>query len=388
MLLTTPITTITSLEYNKEHMKLEILQENLNAVLNQLNRIIPSKPQLPILSSILVEAKENQITLFATDLYLGIKTSVPGKVIKPGKIAIPGKMFFNIIKSLGVGKLKLDFAESTLTIISDDNRTTLACLDESDFPEFPEVDGTVHTLKSTSITEIQSMVSFSTSSDPTRPVLTAILFQFSQAGLLAVGTDGFRLATLSLKTEKMTEESSFLIPAKAIAEISKISSSQEVTEISLQISEQLKQIVLSIGQTQFFVRLIEGDYPPYQKIIPSDFILEAEIDGQEFESQLKRAQVFAKESSNIIRLKFSQAGLMISAVSSAYGTQEGKMMAEIIRGESGEIAFNSKYLLDFMSALKPEKISFLMNESLTPAMMRPTNKKEFQYIVMPFRVNE
>jgi len=145
---------------------------------------------------------------------------------------------------------------------------------------------------------------------------------------------------------------------------------------------------MEIGSTQLFVRLIEGEYPPFNKIIPTQYLFEAELDGAEFENQLKRAQIFARESSNIIRLKFSKNELLITAVSSSYGKHEGKMNIEVNDGEEGEIAFNSKYLLDFMSTLKPEKIKFLMNESLTPAMMRPDNQENYQYVVMPFRVNE
>lgn len=369
-------------------MKLEILQENLSTALNQIHRIIPNKPQLPILSSILLEATKSVITLSATDLYVGIKTVVPGKISQAGTLAIPGKIFYSSINSLDPGKLTLSLAGNTLTIVSKNNKTTLQCLDATEFPEFPEMNGETHTLNITSLEDIQQMVGFSTSIDPTRPVLTSLLFQFSQAGLLVVGTDGFRLTTLELSAEKIKTASQFLIPAKAITEVTRIAASQEVKDVSLEISEELKQVVMIIGSTQLYVRLIEGEYPPYKKIIPSRYTLEVELDGVEFENQLKRAQVFARESSNIIRLKFSKGELVITAISSSYGKHEGKMMIEAKSGSEGEIAFNSKYLLDFVASLKPEKIKFFMNESLTPAMMRPDNKENYQYVIMPFRVNE
>jgi DNA polymerase III subunit beta len=370
-------------------MKLEILQENLSIALNQIYRAIPNKPQLPILSSVLLKANKNTITLSATDLYVGIKTTVSGKVSKPSSVAIPGKIFYSIITSLNPGKLTLSLKESTLTITSQNNKTTIQCLDATEFPEFPEMNGKAHALSVSSLEDIQNMVGFSASIDPTRPVLTSLLFQFNQNGLLVVGTDGFRLATLELTTEKINTEAHFLVPAKAVAEATRIAASyQDVDSISLKISEKLKQAVMIVGSTQLYVRLIEGEYPPFKKIIPNEFSLEVELDGAEFENQLKRAQIFARESSNIIRLKLFKGELIITAVSSSYGKQEGKMVAEVIKGSEGEIAFNSRYLLDFVSALKPEKVSFSMNESLTPAMLRPVNQKDYQYIVMPFRVNE
>ncbi|MBT3249671.1 MAG: DNA polymerase III subunit beta [Candidatus Pacebacteria bacterium] len=369
-------------------MKLEILQENLNTALTQLHRIIPNKPQLPILSSILIDVSKSNITLSATDLYVGIKTTISGKIIETGKLAIPGKIFYSSINSLNPGKLTLSLKENTLTINSQNNKTTIQCLDATDFPDFPVMNGETHSLSTVSLENIQKMVGFSTSIDPTRPVLTSLLFQFDQDGLLVVGTDGFRLSTLKLPAEKMDSNVQFLVPAKAINEVTKITSTQDVEVVSLKISEELKQLVMEIGSTQLFVRLIEGEYPPFNKIIPTQYLFEAELDGAEFENQLKRAQIFARESSNIIRLKFSKNELLITAVSSSYGKHEGKMNIEVNDGEEGEIAFNSKYLLDFMSTLKPEKIKFLMNESLTPAMMRPDNQENYQYVVMPFRVNE
>ena len=369
-------------------MKLEILQENLNTALNQLHRIIPNKPQLPILSSILLEASKDSITLSATDLYVGIKTTVAGKISQSGRLAIPGKIFYSSINSLNPGKLTLSLKGNTLTIISQNNKTTIQCLDETEFPEFPKMSGEKHSLGASSLEDIQKMVVFSTSIDPTRPVLTSLFFQFNQDGLLVVGTDGFRLTTLKLSAEKINNDIQFLIPAKAVSEVTRIISTQEIENISLKISKELKQVVMIIGSTQFFVRLIEGEYPPFNKIIPTQYTLKVELDGVEFENQLKRAQIFARESSNIIRLKFSKGELLITAASSSYGKHEGKMSVEVIEGNEGEIAFNSRYLLDFMSALKPEKIKFSMNESLTPAMLCPDNRENYQYIVMPFRVNE
>ncbi|MBU0576318.1 DNA polymerase III subunit beta [Patescibacteria group bacterium] len=371
-------------------MKLELLQENLTAALNQLHRIIPNKPQLSILSSILLEAKNNSISLSATDLYVGIKTKVAGKVIKPASIAIPGRIFHNSIATLDPGKLELSLKGDTLTITSANNTITIACLAADEFPEFPQLDGKAISLEADSLERIQNMVGFSASVDPTRPVLTALLLQFDQEGLLVVGTDGFRLATLKLSAlkNKEGEQTQILIPAKAMNEAARIAVVQDTVKIGLRIAEELKQAEIEIDNTRLYVRLIDGEYPPFNKIIPAQFTTEIELDGKEFESQLKRAQVFARESSNIIRLQIRDGEMRIISASPAFGRQEGVMGVEVIRGKDGEIAFNSRYLLDFISAHKPEKISFYMNESLSPAMFRPTQQQDYKYIVMPFRVNE
>lgn len=371
-----------------KHMKLQLLQENLNSALNQVQRVVPSKPQLPILSSILLTAQKNKVNLAATDLYVGMKTEAAAKVETPTTIAVPGKIFYNTVAALAPGKLELSLDKDTLTISSRNNTTTIQCMAGDEFPDFPPINAQSYSFNTSSIERIQDMVSFSASIDPTRPVLTALLFQFDQEGLLVVGTDGFRLATLKLSEEKNEKEAQFLIPAKAMGEVAKISSAQDQEVVEFKVSEELKQAVFKIGTTQLYVRLIEGEYPPFRKIIPTSFETEVEIDGEEFENQLKRAQVFARESLNIIRFQLNKVKLKIIASSPIYGRQEGVMGIDFIKGQQGEIAFNSRYLLDFISALKPKKIKFFMNESLTPAMMRPDGNEDYRYVIMPFRVNE
>lgn len=369
-------------------MQIEVLQENLAQALTRLQRIIPSKPQLPILSTILFTAENNKITLAGTDLYIGMKTVVAGKIIEPGSIAIPGKIFHDSIASLDAGKLTLTFAEDTLKIKSSRNTATIQCLPTDEFPDFPAIEGQEYQLKAETIQEIQNFVSFSTSLDPTRPVLTALLFSFEKDGLLAVGTDGFRLATLKISDQTISQLQNFLIPAKAMAEVARISAQLEIEDVSFLVSEELKQSLFILGDTSLFVRMIEGEYPPFQKIIPSEFKTELVVDGKEFENQLKRAQVFARESSNIVKLQIGEKEMKIVAASPAFGSQEGEISIELIKGDGGEIAFNTRYLLDFINTTKAERIRFYMNESLTPALMRPEGKDEFKYIIMPFRVNE
>ena len=376
-------------------MKLEILQENLVDSLKSVQKVIPSKPQLPILSSILITAQKNKISLAATDLYVGMQTDVQGKIEKPGQVAVPGKLFYRSISSLKPGKLKIELEEDSLKISSTSNETSIQCLPPTEFPEFPQIEGEKVELKTEILQEIDEKVSFSASIDQTRPVLTALLFEFNQAGLLVVGTDGFRLATLNLKPDASLEipdgESiSYLIPAKAVSEAASLGQQEVEEKISFTVSDELKQALFEIGKTKLFVRLIEGEYPPFGKIVPDGFSLIVELEGEAFADQLKRAQVFAKEASNIVHLIFEDGQLKVVAKSPSFGQQEGELDYKAIKGDDQEreIAFNTKYLLDFINSLKPEKIKFFMNESLTPAMIRPDGDENYQHIVMPFRVNQ
>lgn len=370
-------------------MKLEVLQENLVTKLNNLYKIVPTNPQLPILSTILLSTQKNQLSLAATDLYIGMRATVSAKTIEAGSIAVPGKLFRETIASLDPGKISLTLNKQSLLIKTDSSTTTLQCMPTEEFPEFPDVAGQKISLKTTELSQIVESVGFSASLDQTRPVLTGLLFEFGEKKLKIVSTDGFRLAILEmLQMEK--DLKSVIVPAKGLAYIKQlINQEQEVKSISLIISQEQKQILAEIGETTLFIRIIEGEYPPYNKIIPTSFTTQINLDKHQLTKLLKRALIFARESSNIVRLEIQKDQVLIKASSSAHGMQEGQMPARVIKlGDDKTIAFNIHYLLDFLEAVQEEEVILSMNQSLTPAQLTISGQPDYQYIIMPFRVHE
>lgn len=369
-------------------MKISVLQENLKTALTHVSKVVPTKPPIAILSSVYLEVHTTHLELAATDLYLGVKSQVLGSNQESGSLVVPGKLFHELISALPPGKIDLYTEDTTLIISSANGITKLQGQISDDYPPFPTAEGTSYRISLEQLAAIDTNLRFSSGIDPTRVVLTALLFNFKDTELEVVATDGFRLAIERFPVTENGLSHSVLIPAKAVSEICRIAQTEKVDNIQFYLSEELKQLSFSINETQVFVRLIEGSFPPYEKIIPPDFSLEATWDGEEFVSQLKRAMIFARESSNIIKLEISGDELQVLASSSAYGNYVGKIPVKISRGTQGSIAFNARYILDFMTTIKPEKVQFLMNESLKPALIRPYGKNTYSYIVMPFRVNE
>jgi len=342
-------------------MIIKVLQENLNTSLNNLSKAIPSKPQLPILSSILLEAKDNECTISATDLYFGVKAGVQADIQEEGIAVIPGKQFKEIISSLPKGVLTLEFKDNEFNILSEKTKTSLACQSSDEYPPFPKVEGEEFNLSFSQLEKIEKLVSFSASIDQARPVLTAILFKFSEKGFEVITTDGFRLSVLLLDDKKYEEEKTFLIPAKALSEVYRIVSKLKVEIIQFRVSSELKQVFFSIEKVLVFIRLIDGNYPPYEKIIPSDFTTEVIFDSEELLENLKRAVIFAKEASNIVKLSIEENEVKIKSSSPSFGNYEGVLKNVKIKGERKEIAFNIKYLIDYLSAIKQENQWFGMN---------------------------
>lgn len=368
-------------------MKLKVLQENLNGVLAHLSKAIPNNPQLPILSSVLIETENGTCIFSATDLYFGIRCSLTVESEIDGNIVVPGKQFKEIISSLDPGVLEIFFSDNSLAISNTSTNISLSSSNTHEYPPFPQVEGEEYVFPTEYLEKIENNSVFSASTDQARPVLTAILFVFDEHGLTCVSTDGFRLSTVIIDNSQKFEPKKFLIPAKALSEVFKIATKLKATEVRFKVSEELKQVFFSLAGVEVFVRLIEGEYPPYEKIIPSSFSTEVVFDTAELLDTLKRAMIFARESSNIVRFEITPETVVIHSSSPSFGHYRGELKLVSITGEPNEIAFNIKYLLDYLNATKAEKQWFGMSESLKPALFRPNNDQNQQYVVMPFKVN-
>ena len=368
-------------------MKITLNLESLQKALKLIQKAIPSNPQLPILSSIHLKLEESQLTLSATALYLGIKASIPVDSTKSIEIAIPGETFRDFINSFSSDEITMEIKTSQVTLTSGQSQVKIPVQKTKDYPDFPEIDGESISLSTSFLEEVRNLVSFAASADQTRPVLTAVLLNFTDSGLEVVGTDGFRLALLNYP-DIIQQPRQLLIPVKAFNEVCRIAIQTKAEFIDLQISTELKQLKFNLANNEIFVRLIEGDYPPYQKIIPDGFTTQISLDGEILRKELQRAFVLARESSNIVKLGLESDVLTINSVSPAYGEYQGKILLSVENKESNEIAFNTTYLLDFLNSVKPETLIFKMNESLKPAMFVIDGQPNFKYVVMPFRVNE
>jgi len=381
-------------------MKFSVLQQNLQSGLKVVQKAIPNKPQLPILSSVLISVSETSVSFAATDLYFGVKVEIPASITTTGTCTVPGKLFTDAIFTLGNGKVTISLEDQSLQISSENGASiSLPSLSAEEYPDFPEQEGTPHTFEITTLKEIDSHVSFASAVDQARLVLTTVLFEPTSGntdtppGLRAVCTDGFRLAVLDIQTESSLE-SKVLIPAKAISEVTRIAEQQEQKTVECSFSESLKQVFFRVGGAQFYTRLVDGDFPPYQKIMPASFTIEVQIDTEELIQKLKQASIFARDVSNIVQFSVStlDAQMEISA-KGAQGSYDSTLPVEVLTNklekteENFVIAFNVKYILDFLQTHKHEQVWLGLTEPLKPALFKPSKDSQLQYIVMPFRLN-
>lgn len=369
-------------------MQFTVLQENIRTALTLVAKAVPSRASLPILNSILLTADGMGIELAATDLYLGIKTSLPAVIDKPGKVAIPARVLLETIASMPAGKLTLSLQDTTLTIESDNVELKVPCLEGSEFPAFPEIAPELQSTSTELWQNIMQEVGFAVGTDPNRLLLSAVLLEPTEHGLNIVATDGFRLAVSHSESSVAGASQKLLIPARAIAEVVKIATQQKTEEVQLAVDESQKQLLFIAGSTSMVVRLVEGDFPPYQKIMPADFAVEATWDTALFAEHLKRALIFGRESSYVVKMSIDGDKLVLTSRGSTAGEYRGQLPVKLLKGEGGQIAFNARYVLDLLNNVKSDQLWFGMNDSLKPAVFRPAGKQNYTYVVMPFRTTD
>lgn len=365
-------------------MKISIKQSDLDQSLQSVKRVIPSRPQLPILQGVFLQAT-TQLSISATDLHTGVRQTLGAVVDQPGEIVVPAQPFADIIHALPVGTIELESDEQTLTIKTKSTQSTIQCLTGDEYPAFPNTEGEEITISATLFSQVVEKISFAAAKDETRPILTSLLFSSHQNNLRVVATDGFRLALLD--TQQSFSGTDLLIPTKALQEMQKLQSKSKAEVIKMQVSRELKQLFCDFEGIELVVRLMEGEFPPYQKIMPPAFSRRFLTSVEDLMSGLRAAQVFSKDSSQIVSILFSSPDLTISATSPSLGTHQGSISCQCEQGESLTVAFNVGYLLDVLQVLKSGEIAVELNESLQPAMLSQPTQPGLSFLIMPFRAN-
>lgn len=378
-------------------MRLRVLSESLQKKLPFLNHAVSSKSQLPILLNIALSASGGFLTLQTTDLEIGIYIQIETIIEEEGEITVPAKIFSELIASLPQEEITFQTTGTKLEVLSKKTKSVFQTIPKEEFPAlFKEKGKEVATIASKSMQEDFAKVVFSASLDTTRPALSGILIKKEQfggeangkAGFLLVATDGYRLSLKHHKPQQMqqwqeTEEKTILIPSRVLKEL--LAMKEEGTTITLFISEENNQVLFSQGATVLVGRLIEGQYPPYQKIIPSDFETRVSFSREAMQKAVKVCSVFARDTANIMKLSLRKEEIIVSANSPQLGENTVSVEAKM-SGEENDIAFNGRYLHDFFSNITEEQIIFEMTGPLNPGVFKIENDDSFLHLIMPIRV--
>ncbi len=374
-------------------MKLSLLQENLNTALSSVSRFVSLKSQLPILSHILFSTDSGRLKLSATNLELGINYWIGAKIDQEGTFAVPAKEITEFVSYLSTGKIDLNLnPQSLLEISSPKAQSTFTTSTPSDFPSLPLLDEkTAIELDLKVLSDTISQVAFAAATDDSRPVLTAVLCRFTPNSLNLVATDGFRLSLKEIKLvnpiklPENQESLTLLIPSRSLQEITKLAKSSAKLKFGL--SHDSHQLIFILEDLELVSRLIEGDYPDYMRIVPSAFSTKISLDKNELSQAIKIASVFARESANVVKISVKSSSLEVSANAAQVGQNKVTVDAKV-EGESLEIAFNYKFISDYLSICQGDEVIIELNESLTPGLFHDSKDPHFTHIIMPVRIQD
>jgi DNA polymerase-3 subunit beta len=373
-------------------MKFSCLQENLSKGLQIVTRAIPIKSSLPILANVLISTENGRVKLSSTNLETAITTYIGASVKEEGSVTIPAKLIKEFVTNLSPSTIEAHIENDTLHITSQKTKSKFNGNNSSDYPELPSFSDK---LKFVSIdpklfNDAVSMVAFASGSDSTRPIFTGVNVIVTGNKLILTSTDGFRLSEKSINVEgskdKNAKDISTIIPAKTLLEVAKIFSSS-LEPIKFALNEEENLALFKAEDTFVATRTIDGNYLDYKRIIPSGHVLKAFFSAGDFLEAVRLTNIFAKEGNCTLKIRFDpkQGVIKVASLSEEMGEHESQLNAEL-EGELLDIAFNSKYLLEFLGNVKTERICFTTNGNVAACVLKPEEYADFLHIIMPLQI--
>jgi DNA polymerase-3 subunit beta len=364
-------------------MKLSLTQENLSKALGSVGRIVSTRATLPVLSNVLLSTDGSRLRLSATNLEIGINYWIGSSIEKEGSVTVPARLLADFVASLPSGNIKLESNGATLSIKAPNYESKINGIPADDFPTIPEIDNKpVLVVNSVQLKEALAQVVIAASVDEARPVLAGVLLYTDDEHLYVVATDSYRLAEKKLPLPDNTGEFKVIIPVRTMQELLKLIS--DVNEdVELYVDE--SQAMFRLGDVEIISRIVEGQFPPYQQIIPTEAKTSFDINTAEFSRLVKVASLFARESAGSIRMEIREEGeVALVSSDSEIGGNKSSANCEV-SGADGEISLNARYMQDALSVIKSKEVRFSMNDKLSACVLAPVDDDSYLHIVMPLR---
>jgi DNA polymerase-3 subunit beta len=366
-------------------MKLICTQENLIKALTVAEKIVGRNINLPILNNILLETDNGRLKLSSTNLEIGLNYWMRGKIEKEGSITIPAKVITNFVMNLPKKNIELEVKDDTLDLKCENYKAKIKGISAREFPIIPKVEEEpIIDLEAKEFKNAASQVISTTAVSETRPEITGIFMAVESDELILAGTDSYRLAEKKIKLKKPTnEKNSIIIPRATINELIYIIGEEEGP---LKITISQNQILFNFDEVNLISRLIDGQYPDYQQIIPKSFKIKSLINTNELKNAVKIAGFFTNAQINGIKLVLNPSAnkVKVSAETGEVGASDSQIEAKI-EGEPLEIVFNYKYILDALNNMFDDKVILEMNSSSSPVLIKPEKDKNYIYIIMPVK---
>lgn len=366
-------------------MQVIIAKSDLVTLIGNIQNVIAAKPAMPILANILIEAVDDQIIVSGTDLTVSMRCFMGANVLEEGSIALPARRFFQLIRELNLLEIRIaTHTNETAEITAGSSLFKINGMSKSEFPHLPSLSGSPEVLfTSAQLREMLSKTVFAVAREDSRYTLNGVQLQIQNRTATFIGTDGKRLAkTSSPILADSAVKGSSLIPIKAIEEMIHM---LDETDTKATLTLGADKISLECRQTTLISKLLAGQFPDVERIIPQQTIHRIPVHREELCILLRQVSLFTSQTSHSVRLAFEPGELRISAMSSEIG--EGSVSMPIdYSGPRFEIAFNPFYLLDILRHSKDELVHMGLNDPHNPGLI--TDSTQAQFVLMPMRLSE
>lgn len=375
-------------------MKIRIKRTYFIEQLNDVLKAISPRTALPILNGIKLEATEDNLILTGSDSEISIEITIPTEVNNetvleiesPGSVVLSARFFTDVIKKLSGDFVELDTNAQYLTHIrAGKSNFNLSGNDPNQYPLLPEVNNESSIIVSSSVLKtIINETNFAVSPSETRPVLTGVNWQFLDNEIKFTATDSHRLALRKLTDKPNSVEiSNAIIPGKALGELNKIIDDKE-DDVEVNFSQ--NQVLFKYGNMRFISRLLEGNYPDTSRLFPENYETKLTVNNSEFLQAIDRVSLLAREGgNNAIKMTIENGKVELSSNSPEIGNVEEDVNIEGLEGESLQISFNSKYMMDALRAVPDEEVAIEFFGTMKPFTIQSSNSYDVIQLILPIR---
>lgn len=369
-------------------MKFTITTNKIQAALSAVISVVPSKLTLPILGNILVETDSKRLKLSATDLEISVTTSVEANIVKKGSVAIPAKTFTEIINALPQTEIEVEAISNRIELRFASGDYKISGMPPDEFPKLPDVNTSKEIkIPAAVFSRMVQKTSFAVSADETRPALNGILWQTSSEKMRMVATDGHRLAKIEAENSKLQGlYDDVIVPPRAVTLVGKLVD-EGTSEIGVIFGD--NNIVFTCGYNTVSSRIIEGPYPNYEQVIPTDNDKTLIVSKAELADSVKRVAILSNSLTRQVKFKLTDDQLELSATNVDLGGEAVEQLPCSYSGEAMEIGYNANYVLDILKQIDGDEVQFALSTAVSAGVVTAVEGGEdYLCLVMPLRLAE
>jgi DNA polymerase-3 subunit beta len=371
-------------------MKLKIKKEEILKGLQRIQGVVEKKNTMPILSNLLLIADDRGVEIIATDLEIGLRGRYEAMVENPGAVTVSAKKMYEIVRELPAEDIQISVEENNwIKIQTGHSKFKLVGLPRDEYPALPDVaeEGMI-VIEGDTLRDMIKKTLYAVGENDARYVLNGLFVHMTQTkgglNIRMVGTDGHRLSMIDRMVDAKHKEESVIIPKKAMVELRRLlEEDTQMAELRLGFSK--NHALFKRDGLIMVSKLIDGNYPNYLQVVPVKNTKKVTVSKDAFTHAVKRVSVLSKEKTNAVKLQLESGRLILSTNNPEVGEANEELAVEY-KGEAIAIGFNSRYLMDVLTAMDREAISLELSDALSPCLITEEGDEHYKCVVMPMRV--